>query len=423
MLNAQSDPKEWVSTFQRKLYCAAKLSPSRRFGVLHDKLYYNKVLHTAWSQVRANRGRSGIDGNTIKYYEDEYGVERLLGEIADELKSRTYHAPAVRRAYIAKPGRKEKRPLGVPTVKDRIVQAAVKLIVEPLYEADFLDCSYGFRPKRSGKQAATKVHKLINTHKWFVDVDLKSYFDTIPHDRLMECVRKRISDKRVLYLIRSWLKAGVLEDGRVCVKDKGSPQGGVLSPLLSNIYLHELDSRWDSKMGHLFRYADDMVILCRSQKQAEASMRWIEEVVHELGLELNTDKTHMGHIREGFDFVGFTFREGPSPKTGKMVRSRMPRKQSRKNIRHNLKETLKGECLGRSLEEIIPTLNRSIRGWAQYFRGSQCYQALLDLHGYVCEQLRIFMRRRHKTKRTRGYNRWSNTFFCRKGLVYAPSLR
>ncbi len=423
MLNAQSDPEQWVSTFQRKLYCAAKQSSSRRFGILYDKVHRNDVLLMAWSRVRANRGSAGIDGNTIKWYEEEYGVERLLGEISEELKSGTYRAPEVRRAYIAKPGRKEKRPLGVPTVKDRIVQAAMKLVIEPLYEADFLDCSYGFRPKRSGTQAAAQVHKVSNTHKWFVDVDLKSYFDTIPHDRLMEYVRNRVSDKRVLYLIRSWLKAGVLEDGQVSHKETGSPQGGVLSPLLSNIYLHELDSRWDSRMGHLYRYADDMVILCRSQKHAEASMRWIEEVVQDLGLELNADKTHMGHIREGFDFVGFTFREGVSPKSGKLVRVRIPRKQSCKAIRRNLKEKLKGECLGKTLEELIPMLNRSIRGWAQYFRSGQCYLSLLELHCYVCEQLRIFMRRRHSTKRTRGYNRWSNTFFCRKGLVYAPNLR
>ena len=157
--------------------------------------------------------------------------------------------------------------------------------------------------------------------------------------------------------------------------------------------------------------------------QAEASMRWIAEVVQELGLTLNTDKIHSGHIREGFDFVGYTFREGISPKSGKLVRVKMPRKQSCKSIRRNLKEKLKGECLGKTLDELIPMLNRSIRGWAQYFRSGQCYQALLELHGYVCEQLRIFMRRRHSTKRSRGYNRWSNTFFCRKGLVYAPNLR
>ena len=412
MLKAQSDPNNWVSTFQRKLYCAAKQSSSRRFGILYDKVYRKDVLLTAWAQVSANKGSAGIDGNTIRWYEEEYGVDRLLGDLSEELESRKYIVPEVRRAYIEKAGRKEKRPLGVPTVKDRVLQAATKLIIEPLYEADFLDCSYGFRPKRSGNQAVAAVHKISNTHKWFVDVDLKSYFDTIPHDRLMECVRKRISDKRVLYLIRSWLKAGAVEDGEVSYPKTGSPQGGVLSPLLSNIYLHELDSQWDSSMGHLFRYADDMVILCRSQEQAEASMRWITEVVHELGLELNSDKTHMGHIRDRFDFVGYTFREGISPKSGNLVRVKMPRKQSIKSIRYNLKEKLKATCLGATLDEVIPILNRSIRGWANYFRSGQCYKALAELHCYVCEQLRIFMRRRHSTKRTRGYNRWSNSFFC-----------
>jgi len=412
----------WVRTFQRKLYRAAKKNSKRRFGVLYDKVQRRDVISEAWGCVMVNEGCAGVDGWSIKRLLDADGVRRLLVEIQDELESNKYQPELIRRAYIPKPGRREMRPLGIPTVKDRIVQAAVKSIIEPLFEADFLDCSYGFRPKRSAQDAASRVHKLINTHKWFVDVDLKSYFDTIPHDRLMTCVQKRVSDKRVLRLIRQWLKAGVLEKGKVTTPKAGSPQGGVISPLLSNIYLHELDRQWDSRLGQLTRYADDMVIVCRTEEQAKAAMRRLTEIVQSLGLRLNESKTHVGHIQEGFDFVGFTFREGKSPKSGKLVRVRVPRKQSVKAIRHRIKERLKMVGLGTPLVDVIRMVNRSLKGWVNYFKRGQCMHVLIGLQSYVCEQLRIFLRRRHGCKRSRGYRRWTNGFLYRKGLVYAPRL-
>ena len=204
---------DWVRTFQRKLYRAAKRSSTRRFGILYDKVMRKEVLYEAWERVARNDGSAGVDGQTIDWLKNEYGVERLIGEIQEELEAQTYNPNLIRRVYIPKEGSATQRPLGIPVVKDRVIQAAVKLVIEPLFEADFLDCSYGFRPQRSPQQAAQRVHRLSNSHKWLVDQDLQSYFDTIPQSRLLDCVRLRVSDRRILLLIRQGLTAGILEDG------------------------------------------------------------------------------------------------------------------------------------------------------------------------------------------------------------------
>jgi len=290
-----------VRSFQRKLYRAAKRSSNRRFGILYKEVHSYEVMQEAWRRVARNAGSGGVDGVTIEQIKEE-GVQDFLFDIMDELEEKTYNPRAIRRSYIDKGGGK-KRPLGIPTIRDRVVQMAVKLIIEPLFEADFCECSYGFRPRRSNTQAATRVHKLANSHKWVVDLDLKSYFDTINHERLMELVRKRVTDKSVLYLIRQWLKAGIMEDGLVRPNEQGTPQGGVLSPLLSNIYLHEFDRDWDDSDdgdGKLVRFADDMVILCDSEQEAERALEKARGMLEEMHLTLNEEKTELTHVRKRF---------------------------------------------------------------------------------------------------------------------------
>lgn len=417
---AESVSLDWVRTFQRKLYQAAKQNAHRRFGILYDKVYRMDVLREAWRRVARNGGSAGVDGQSIEQIEQS-GVERFLLELQQELREERYDAAAIRRVYIPK-GDGRQRPLGIPTVKDRVVQMAVKIVIEPLLEADFLDCSYGFRPRRSNQQAVAEVHRAVNTRKAVVDIDLKSYFDTIPHDRLMECVRHRVSDPRVLHLIRCWLKAGILEEGEVRSPLSGTPQGGVLSPLLSNLYLHELDKRMSKGDGKLIRFADDLVMLCYSSQQARWTLGKIRTILGELGLTVNEEKTRIGHVREGFDFLGFTYREAYSSRQGRLVRVKYPRAKSVRGIQQRIKATIQAVGLGEEFREVIAIVNRKLQGWANYFRIGHSYAAALGLNEYVCEQLRIWWRRRKQNKRIRGGRAWANEFFYRQGLAYLPAL-
>jgi len=418
---AQSD-KAWVTTFQRKLYVAAKRSETRHFGILYDKVAREDVVREAWRRVRRNRGSAGVDHQSIQWIAEQYGVKRFLDELRQELTDETYQPGLVRRVWIPKPGRYEKRPLGVPTVRDRVAQMAMKLIIEPLFEADFLDVSYGYRPKRSAQQAVNEIYRLSNRRKWVVEVDLKSYFDTIPHDRLKACLYKRISDRKVKHLLRKWLKAGVLDDGKVTIPDRGSPQGGVLSPLLSNIYLHQLDVQWDEADGKLIRYADDLVILCHARQEAKAALEKVRALITELGLVINEKKTRVVHLSEGFDFLGFTFRQGCSPVSGRTVVVKVPRTAKVRSLVGRVKEKLQKTCLGVTIREAIARINPILRGWAMYFRiGHSFSSALQAMHG-ICEQLRLFLRRRHARKRCRGYRFWPNRFFYKEGLLYVPAL-
>lgn len=414
-------PMNGVRAFQRKLYQAAKQSVTRRFGILYDKVYRMDVLREAWRRVARNDGSAGVDGESIQWIEKQYGVERFLQELQTELIEEDYFAAAIRRVYIPK-GEGRQRPLGIPTVKDRVAQMAVKLVIEPLFEADFLECSYGFRPKRSNQQAVKEVHRAINTRKWVVDIDLKSYFDTIPHDALLQCVRKRVSDPKVLHLIRCWMKAGIMEEGELRCPASGTPQGGVLSPLLSNIYLHELDQRMQGESGKLIRFADDLVVLCYSPQQAQRSLEKIRAIVTEMGLTVNEEKTRIGHVRDGFDFLGFTYREAYSPQRKRLVRVKYPRPKSLKAIRQRIKDAIKKVRLGAEFGEVIDCVNRRLRGWANYFRIGNSYVAALGLSASVCEQLRIWWRRRKQSKRVRGRHAWADGFFYNQGLVYLPTL-
>jgi len=420
---AQAHPKQWVREFQRKLYRAAKKSPERTFGLLYDKVCMPVTLREAWRRVRVKGEAAGVDRVTVECVERDIGVETFLKEIQETMRQESYKADLIRRVYIPKGETGKTRPLGIPTLKDKVAQMAVKIVTEPAIEADFLECSYGFRPKRSNQAAAQRVHKISNRNKWVVDVDLKSYFDTISHSKLMELLRKRVSDRRLLALVRQWLEAGILEDGRVTHTDMGTPQGGVLSPLLSNLYLHEIDRQWhESSTIELVRFADDMIFMCRSERQARWVLRKLRTQLRELGLTLNEEKTCVRHVEDGFDFLGFTYREAYSRRMKRKVRIKTPRTKSVKKMKRSIKEAVRDMQLGTDLIEIVGVVNRKLRGWANYFKIGNCYAAALELSSYACEQLRIYWRRTKHRKRINGYRKWPNSYFYNKGLHYVPRL-
>ena len=301
-----------VQELQRTLYRAAKADPKRRFHALYDKVHRRDVLERAWEQVRRNRGAAGIDGVTLAEVE-RYGVERLLDELATELKEGSYRVQPSRRVWIPKPGRSEQRPLSIPSVRDRIVQASLKLVTEPVFEADFLPCSFGFRPKLAAHDALqVLIDEAWRGRRWVVETDIASCFESIPHDRLMAAVEERICDRRLLKLVRAMLRAGVMESGVVRHSVTGTPQGGVMSPLLANVYLHRLDREWETRgTGVLVRYADDLVVLCRSREEAEQALALLRDLLGEFGLELKAAKTRIVHLREGgagLEFLGFEHR-------------------------------------------------------------------------------------------------------------------
>ena len=302
---------------QYTLYRAAKADPGRRFHALRDKVYRRDVLERAWVAVRRNNGAPGIDATTLADVE-EYGVPRLLDELATELRDGQYRPSPARRVSIPKPDTAERRPLSIPTVRDRIVQATVKTVLEPIFEADFAPCSFGFRPRRSPHDALQVViDEAWRGRRWVVETDIADCFSAIPHDALMHAVEERISDRAVLRLLRSMLRAGVLEDGTVRRPVTGAAQGGVISPLLANVYLHRIDRMWAAREhGVLVRFADDLLVMCRSRAQAEAALQRLRTLLAALGLQPKEAKTRIVHLQvdgEGFDFLGFHHR---------MVRSR-----------------------------------------------------------------------------------------------------
>jgi RNA-directed DNA polymerase len=410
-----------VSDLQSKLSHAAKQPLDRKFGALYDKIYREDVIWEAWKRVKANKGAPGVDEQDFEYIEDVIGVERFLAEIQEELKSDRYRPLPVLRCYIEKPGKPEKRPLGIPAIVDRVVQMATKLVIEAIFEANFLDCSHGFRPERSAHDAIRVIDKTI-TFKGqaiVIDADITGFFDNIRHDILLKLVERRIADPRVLRLIRMWLEAGVMEEGKyIETNGLGTPQGGVISPLLSNIYLHAFDKMFQLSgiPGTLVRYADDFVILL--WRNGKKVLRQIERMLGRLGLKLHPEKTRVVRAEDGFDFLGIHFRLSPVRKKNaelKMYCALWPSDRSIKRIKERVRNVI-GRRYGLSLEELIDVLNPVIRGWNNYHsRARSSRKRLYKLNGFVCERIRIFLKRKYSDQ-SRGTRRGHSGLAVRLGL-------
>jgi RNA-directed DNA polymerase len=400
-----------VQVLQRTLYRAAKADPGRRFHALYDKVHRRDVLERAWAQVRRNRGAPGIDRTTITMVE-EYGVARLLDELATDLREGGWRPLPARRVWIPKPGSAEQRPLSIPAVRDRIVQAALKLVIEPVFEADFVPDSYGFRPKRGAHDALqVLIDEAWRGRRWVVETDIASCFEAIPHDRLMEAIEERICDRQVLKLLRSMLRAGVMEAGVVRSAVAGTPQGGVISPLLCNVYLHRLDRAWDERhRGRLVRYADDLVVMCATRQQAERALEALRGMLAELGLEPKAAKTRIVHLREGgegFDFLGFHHRwvRARSQRHSHVqFLARWPSEKAMRHVRDRIRELTDRRRLLLPVEAIVADVNAVLRGWAGYFRFGNSARHFDKIRSHALERLALVIAKRHHRSRAYGWS-------------------
>ena len=428
---------EKIRTLQRKLYIKAKQEPGFRFYALYDKLMRADILSHAYKLVRANKGAPGIDGKTFGAIEAQEGKEQFLARLRQELACKAYRADAVRRVWIPKPDG-SKRPLGIPTIRDRVVQTAAKIVIEPIFEADFCEHSYGFRPKRSAHDAVDAVAgALLKGQDHVIDADLSKYFDTIPHAKLMAAVAERISDGAVLGLIKQWLKAAVVDEDEDGVRRnngggkgsrRGTPQGGVISPLLANRYLHLLDRIWERHRleerysARMVRYADDLVICC--SKGTEAPMQVLRYVLERLDLSLNESKTRVVDAREeSFDFLGFCFHRRRSHKSNKLYPHVEPSKRSIQRIKDRTKQLTDRRCTPIPLSVMIEELNRTLRGWSSYFHYRNCTGVFSKVKMHVEERLRTQLRRRYKlTSRAQAYQRFpGQVIYGRYGLFKLPT--
>lgn len=411
-----------VKDLQNTLSRAAKQSLDRKFGALYDKIYRSDVLWEAWLRVRKNKGAAGIDGQSIEYIEQVIGVVPFLKELQEELRSQEYAPEPVLRHWIPKPGSTDKRPLGIPIVKDRIAQTAAKLVLEPIFETNFLNVSYGFRPGRSAHDAIDKIRRSITFERQYIviDADISQYFDSIRQSLLMELVERRVNDPRVLRLLWKWLKAGVMDDGRYFKADEfGTPQGSVISPLLSNIYLHSFDKMFQLSgiRGTLVRYADDVVILLQGNGRAVIAL--IRRMLERLGLNLHPNKTRIVHAKDGFDFLGVHFRLRQVLKRGSRLKYSCrvwPSNRSMKRIKQRIREVI-GRKYSLSLEEMITLLNPVIRGWNNYHTRIRAERKrFFHLNQFVWNRLRIFLKRKYDDP-SRGTRRASPELFERLGLA------
>ena len=406
-------PGDPVRALQHALYRAAKADPGRRFHALYDKVCRRDVLWRAWVAVRANNGAPGIDKVTLSQVE-EYGVARLLGELASELREGRYRPLPARRVLIPKPGAPagELRPLSIPPVRDRIVQAAVKIVLEPVFEADFLPVSFGFRPGRSAHDALqVLIDECWRGRRWVVETDIASCFSAIPHEKLMQAVRERVCDQSVLKLLRVILRAGVMEDGQVHRPDAGTPQGGVVSPVLCNVYLHRLDRAWDDGDGVLARYADDLVVMCWSRSQAERALERLTALLADLGLEPKPAKTRIVHLElggEGLDFLGFHHRLVRSPglngKKPVTFLARWPSDKAMRHARDRIRELTRRSRLLLPVKWIVEDVNRFLRGWAAYFRFGNSAARFERIGSYARMRLALVISKRHRRSREFGWS-------------------
>jgi RNA-directed DNA polymerase len=417
---ARRDPRRWV---ERCVWTDAMLSrlasgePSEQVWFrLWDKVYAPANLQCAFEKVRSNGGSAGVDEQSLAQFTRQ--AQRELGLLQEQLRSGTYRPQPARRVWIPKPGSAEKRPLGIPAVRDRVVQGTLRHVLEPIFETEFAEQSYGFRPGRGAKDALRRVDALLKAGRvHVVDADLKSYFDTIPHDRLMALLRRRVADGRVLALVESFLGAGVMEESRGWqASERGTPQGGVISPLLANIYLNPLDHLMARRGWEMVRYADDFVILCGTRAEAEEALAAVRAWVSEAGLQLHPEKTRITDASQkggGFDFLGYHFERG----------HRWPREKSLRQFKEKLKQHTRRNQ-GRSWKEIVEGVNRSLRGWLEYYQHSVA-NVFAPLDGFVRRRLRSLLeKRRGRTRHGTGSSqlKWNNDWLARHGLLSLKEL-
>lgn len=424
--NPANYAKVKAQELQDKLYLAAKENPKRRFHALYDKIYREDILWEAWRRVRGNKGSGGVDGITIDHIVNEYGEARFVEEIREQLLSGSYHPLPARRKEIPKLDGKP-RPLGIPAILDRVVQMATKLVIEPIFETDFKEFSYGFRPKRDAKGAIRHIRREVRKGVyWVVDVDIAGYFDNIAHEKLMKLVEQRISDRRVLKLIRKWLKAGFEKEGQFYETDLGSPQGGVISPLLANVYLNYLDTIWERKftaLGTLVRYADDLVILCKTKEQALHSIDVLKAVFGKLELQMNTSKSKLINLwddKVGFDFLGMHHRKIPKQVKGvdRYILRSYPSKKAMKKMKEKVKEvTEPRNRLFWTMNDMVKELNPKIQGWRNYYAMDSFADLFLNkIDWYIRKRLTLFWNKKRNRRKKHSNSRLAGIVAQHAGL-------